>query len=159
MEKPKSVTKEEEFATLRYLLEKLIQKFDPYPAMVLNEEFEMLAFNEGARFIDNLMPNTLSRFDNVFELLLSEEGFRPFIVNWERVLLFAIARLREVALSSTNPRLQALLVKISNLYEGEPVAKRRPESISPLYLQIDAKMGTQPAKFSAVMLNPGMPLM
>jgi len=69
----------------RYAIERTIEQNNPYPALVTDPGGELIFLNEGALKTLGFLVSTeiLSKYQNVYEMFFSEDGFKPFIKNWE----------------------------------------------------------------------------
>lgn len=74
----------ESMAFTRYAIERTLEKHNPYPALVLDPCGEILLLNEGAKkLMATFLPaDILRKYRNVYELYFSEDGLKPYILNW-----------------------------------------------------------------------------
>src|SRR5688500_13516659 len=84
-----------ELAHVRSALDYMLAQQEPYPAFVVDRRWNLLRANAGAaRFVEFLtgpapMAEAASSEPvNLAVALVSPEGLRPFIVNWEEVALY-----------------------------------------------------------------------
>jgi transcriptional regulator with XRE-family HTH domain len=101
-------------AQVRRALDLFLRQQEPYPALVLDRHWDVLAVNEGsarvqARFLD---PDRVAGLGppNAMRLMFHPDGFRPYIVNWEPTAASLIQWLhRDVARGAGDDRTRALL--------------------------------------------------
>jgi transcriptional regulator with XRE-family HTH domain len=116
-----------EMEPVRAALDQVLAGHEPYPAAVVDREWEMVAGNRGvALLIEGVAPELLEPPVNVLRVALHPDGMAPRIANlgeWRAHLLERLAR--QVTLTG-DPALAALLDELSG-YPGPPVAHRPPE--------------------------------
>jgi transcriptional regulator with XRE-family HTH domain len=101
-------------AQVRRALDLFLRQQEPYPALVLDRHWDVLAVNEGsarvqARFLDPERVKALGP-PNAMRLMFHPDGFRPYIVNWEPTAASLIQWLhRDVARGAGDDRTRALL--------------------------------------------------
>jgi transcriptional regulator with XRE-family HTH domain len=99
---------------VRRALDLFLRQQEPYPALVLDRHWDVLAVNEGsarvqARFLDPARVAALGP-PNAMRLMFHPDGFRPYIVNWEPTAASLIQWLhRDVARGAADDRTRALL--------------------------------------------------
>ena len=78
-------------------LTRILEKQEPYPAIVLDAGWNLIQQNRGADALGQfLLPGAPSAGFNVLELLFSRQGLQPFVVNWEQLSSLLLMRvLRE----------------------------------------------------------------
>jgi transcriptional regulator with XRE-family HTH domain len=98
-------------------LSRILEKQDPYPAIVVDSNWILVRQNKGADAMGQfLLPGAPSSGFNVLELLFSEEGLQPFVVNWEEVSATLLMRIHRDALTSTaNQRQVELLERLADM--------------------------------------------
>jgi transcriptional regulator with XRE-family HTH domain len=101
-------------AQVRRALDFILRQQEPYPALVLDRHWNVLASNQGtarvqARFLDPAAVAELGP-PNALRLMLHPRGFRPFIENWEPTAASMIQWLhRDVVGGVGDSRTRALL--------------------------------------------------
>ena len=100
---------------LRYML----NKHDPFPMVVLDATYNLVASNKSASKVLELFvadPNRLTGKVNVLEMIFHPDLCRPFVQNWETTAHTMLARLhREVLEKRHDERLKDLLEKLLSL--------------------------------------------
>jgi transcriptional regulator with XRE-family HTH domain len=116
-------------AQVRRALDFILRQQEPYPALVLDRHWNVLASNQGtarvqARFLDPAAVAELGP-PNALRLMLHPRGFRPFIENWEPTAASMIQWLhRDVVGGVGDSRTRALLDELL-AYPGVPRHWRR----------------------------------
>jgi len=114
---------------VRQALQRMLDKHEPYPALVINTGYNILMTNSGfdqilAYFVGE---NALKKYDNVYRLTFADDGLRQYIKDWPVIEHFMLGRLWEDVVSTQNDELLALYEDISRLRNSE----------EPLNYQID----------------------
>ncbi|MFG3228193.1 helix-turn-helix domain-containing protein [Kitasatospora sp. NPDC048194] len=120
---PETPLDDPSMAAVRAGIERLLAAHDPYPAVVIDGTFRVLAANRSlALLLDGVAPKLLEAPSNVIRLALHPEGLAPRIVNhrqWRRHLLERMER----QLESVRPEpLRRLYEEVSGYPEpaGDP---------------------------------------
>lgn len=112
---PESMLTDDELATLRSALGRVLEHQEPYPAVVLDRQWNVLLTNRSApklfgRFID-LASQPEPR--NLLRTMFSPTGLRPFVANWEEVSRTLWQRVfREAVGGVPDPRALAMLAEL-----------------------------------------------
>lgn len=115
---------DEDMAAVREALNLTLKHHEPYPAMVVNRQWDMLMCNAPAeRFVALLgSPDEVwQRVDasgsrNVMRMTFHPQGMQPRLRNWPQVTTLLLNRLhREVAADPTHRALRELLAEVSQL--------------------------------------------
>jgi len=122
-----------ELEPVRRALEFIMRQQEPYPALVLDGQWNMVMRNVASKRIFDLFRGP-SRDDepiNVMRTVFHPNGLRPFVVNWEQVaecLMHAVHR--EVAATGADAvvRLRDELLA----YPGVPSRWRAAEALAPM---------------------------
>lgn len=96
---------------VRYALQLMLDKHNPYPAMVMDGNYNLIMGNAAhqqllARVSSGSAPATSF---NVLKAVMSYEAFRPYIANWHTVAGHLLRRLRKQVLAYAKPAHVALL--------------------------------------------------
>jgi transcriptional regulator with XRE-family HTH domain len=150
---PQRALQDEDMAAVREALHLTLQHHEPYPAMVVNRQWDMVMSNGPAdRFLALLGPldEVWQRVDasggrNVMRMTFHPEGMQPRLKNWPQVATSLLTRLqREVAADPTHQALRQLLADVS-AFPGVPVSWRHqawdqamPPPIFPLEVDLGA---------------------
>ena len=106
----------EELASVRQSLEFLLERHNPYPAVVVDRHWNVVLQNRASlqllpRFVET--PAALAPPVNVMRLLFRNDGIRPFVVNWDELSSAMIQRLhRESAFDPGDNEAAALLAEV-----------------------------------------------
>ncbi len=86
----------EDMQPVRQALAMLLENQNPYPAMVLDWDWNILMVNQAqqnlAMAVHRLQPDFLDS-NNLMELMFHPKGYRPFIRNWQPVAQYLYSRL------------------------------------------------------------------
>jgi len=73
---------------------RILDKQDPYPAIVVDGDWTLIRQNKGGLALaEMLFPGAPTTGLNALELLFSEDGLQPFVVNWEQLSATILIRL------------------------------------------------------------------
>ena len=124
-----------ELATIRRMLRMMLDRHEPFPAIVVDRCWNVTMHNAGmARMLGCLLaPAYLEATElNHARLVLRPDGLRPWIVNWPDVAAAMLNRLhREMAAAPSDAAKAALLHEMLAL-PGLPEAMRRPPPAAPI---------------------------
>jgi transcriptional regulator with XRE-family HTH domain len=100
--------------------ELILRQQEPYPAIIVNRYWDLLAANQGAKRLFSWMLAGPSPHTNIMRLSFDPAGLRPFVVNWEEVALDLVRSLHsDVAAAPLDTRARNLLRDIL-AYPGVP---------------------------------------
>ncbi|HEY1058118.1 MAG TPA: helix-turn-helix transcriptional regulator [Limnobacter sp.] len=102
-------------APVSQVIDLMLSKHDPYPAIVLNADWNLLRFNGGVLRLLNMLglpASALQDEPNLLVWMMSPEGLMEHIINLDEVLPYLVRRLQSEA--AHLPHLGALLASISN---------------------------------------------
>ncbi len=95
-----------------FAIDKMIENHMPYPAFVLNQNWDIVKINESANKL--LIEIGYSSHKNLIEALILDDPKTSKIVNWHETALAVLARLRaEISISGGSSRLEELEEKLS----------------------------------------------
>ena len=127
-----------EMEPVRAALDKVLAGHEPYPAAVVDREWEMVAANSGVAILTaGVAPELLEPPVNVLRVALHPEGMAPRIANlgeWRAHLLERLAR--QVTLTG-DPALATLLDELSSYPGRGQVGASASEIVAPLRLRTD----------------------
>jgi len=117
-----------EHQILKQTLGLLLQKHEPYPALVINHIGDIVLGNRSWQAMMEYvgLQEQLSRSEiNLYHLYFAEEGLKQGIDNWEELACFLLLSIREQQMLTGNPRLEELSEWLQ-AYPGLPLdwAKR-----------------------------------
>ena len=108
-----------ELAQVNSALDYMLAQQEPYPAFVVDRRWNLLRANAGAgRFVEFLTGPAPAAAAPVAEpvnlavALVSPDGLRPFIVNWEEVVLYFLRGVQADAVADGTPETAALLEQL-----------------------------------------------
>ncbi len=84
-----------EMQPVRQALSLMLDKHVPYPAVVLDWDWDIVMANEPYTNLGLYMATQQTEFttsNNIIELLFDPKGFRPFVENWEEVAFVLMQR-------------------------------------------------------------------
>jgi len=147
----------------RRALDFILRQQEPYPALVLDRHWDVLAVNEGsarvqAHFLDPAAVAALGP-PNAMRLMFHPHGFRPYIVNWEAAAASLIQWLQRDAVGGTGEaRTRALLDELLS-YPDVPRQWRRLDldvSTAP-FLPIEFRRGDVTLRYFTTLTSLGTP--
>jgi transcriptional regulator with XRE-family HTH domain len=130
-------------ATLRRVLHAVIDRHDPYPALLIDRAWNVLYANTAigrvfARFA-SAAPVWSAQPLNLVHLTLHPDGLRPWFLNWDEVAAYTVVRLAREAALSDDEGLHALLAaaRAHPDVPGHPSATVPDAPVLPLHLKRD----------------------
>ncbi len=85
-----------DMSSVRMALETILANHDPYPALVMDWDWNILLANEAQQKLTALLVQQQPNYPdtcNVMELLFDPNGYRPFIENWDEVAQLLLQRI------------------------------------------------------------------
>ena len=117
----------DEMRSVRAAVEQVIGAHDPYPAVVVDGRWDLVAANQSAlALLADVDPRLLDPPVNVVRVSLHPDGMAPNIKNFDEYATHLVDRIRRQAEQTADPGLAALLEEISGY------VRRRPGGASPL---------------------------
>jgi transcriptional regulator with XRE-family HTH domain len=103
-----------EMEPIRTALQLILEKQNPYPALVLDGNWNILMVNAGQQALARKLMLSLpqEQAPNLLELVFDKQGYRPLIVNWEDVASHLLRRLRRQVIAYSRPGHVALFKKL-----------------------------------------------
>lgn len=93
-------------------IDKMIENHMPYPALVMNQNWDVVKVNESANEL--LVELGYSGHKNLIEALIFDDPKTSKVVNWHETALSILVRLRqEISISGGSSRLEELETKLS----------------------------------------------
>lgn len=156
----------EDMKPVRHALNLTLKHHEPFPAIVVNKDWDMLMMNQAAERMYSALgdPQTIwNKVDptgarNVLRYTFHPDGLQPHIRNWEQVVTVMINRLqREVALEGGSGKLQALLDEVT-AYPGMPdIGATIWQAPPPPILPVEVEIGGMPLKTFTMISTFGTP--
>lgn len=149
-----------ELEPVRRALEFIMRQQEPYPALVLDGQWNIVMGNDASRRIFDLFkgPARDAKPVNVMRTVFDPDGLRRFIANWEEVaecLMYSIHR--EVAMTGSDSviRLRDELLAYPNV----PSRWRAPDALSPMapLVSMQLKRGDLSLAFFSMITMLGTP--
>lgn len=113
-----------DFAVVNSALDYMLAQHEPYPAFMLNRSRNLLRANRGAINLSQFLtgpapPDTAAEPVNLAIALVSPDGLRPFIVNWQEVAFYFLRGVVADAYADGAPATASLLSRLLN-FPGVP---------------------------------------
>ena len=130
-----------ELAAARRAVDLILKAHEPYPALVVDLRWNLVAANAAALpLLDGVDPELLSPQVNVMRASLHPKGLAPRIANLGEWHAHAVERLRRQADLTADPGLLALIDEIKT-YPKPPAPDRRPEDLGNVAIPFQLMMG------------------
>lgn len=105
---------ESEMAPVREALDRFLAAHEPYPAVVVDRHWNVVAFNRGVVYVNhNVAPELRAPPANALRIALHPEGLAPQISNLAAWSGFLLGRLRREIEATNDPVLEALYAELS----------------------------------------------
>jgi transcriptional regulator with XRE-family HTH domain len=120
-----------ELAQVNSALDHMLAQQEPYPAFVVDRRWTLLRANAGAGHLVEFLtepasaPAAPAEPVNLAVALVSPEGLRPFIVNWEEVALYFLRGVQADAIADGTRQTAQLLARLLT-FPGLPALSRIP---------------------------------
>lgn len=133
----------EEMAPVRQALSLILDNHNPFPALVMDGNYNMLMANQAQQSMLTQVFGDLTDLptSNILEALFRADLFRPLIANWDEVASHLLRRLKKQVIAYGKPGQQALYTRLLEL--NPPTNWQQPDESSddgPM-LTVDFKMG------------------
>ncbi len=126
--------------TVQRALEIMMRHHEPYPLVVFDRHYDMVAANEGTqRLLRLLLGDAAGRERNVMKLLFDPQLLRPFVVEWERIAGGLLVRLARESLHKRRDRGLSALISSLCAYPDVPVDWRVPDLSAPSPAALDVQ--------------------
>lgn len=112
------------------LLDRMLSHHEPFPMMLLNEQYDLLRANRAASKLLEAFaaePEALGTSPNVIDVLFNPRLVRPFVADWERTARTMLSRLHREALNRRPSAQLANLLDQVLAYPDVPVGWREPD--------------------------------
>ena len=129
------------FGTVDEALRRILDKHEPYPAIVMDANWNILRLNRGAQALTALfVPAPEAPSGNALELLFSADGLQPFVKDWEELSATILMRLfRETVSAGSDESKRKLFDRLCAL-PTTPASWRELASRLPAGPTIDLKL-------------------
>jgi transcriptional regulator with XRE-family HTH domain len=153
-----------DLAQVNGALDQMLAQQEPFPAFVVDRRWNLLRANEGAARLTGFLSGAApadpapAKAVNLADALVSPEGLRPFIVNWEEVALYFLRGVQADAVADGMPETAALLKRLL-AYPGIPALSQVPlleEPPGPI-LAIHFRKGGTSLRFFTTIATLGTP--
>jgi transcriptional regulator with XRE-family HTH domain len=154
-----------ELAKVSSALDHMLTQQEPYPAFVVDRRWTLLRANVGAQRLTEFLlgppPPSAAPGEpvNLAEALVSPDGLRPFIVNWEDVALYFVRSVQADAIADGTAETAALLTRLL-AYPGLPALSTLlpPERAEAPVLMIHFRNGATSLRMFTTIATLGTPL-
>ena len=153
-----------DLAQVNGALDQMLAQQEPFPAFVVDRRWNLLRANEGAARLTGFLTGAAAadpapaKAVNLADALVSPEGLRPFIVNWEEVALYFLRGVQADAVADGMAETAALLKRLL-AYPGIPALSQVPlleEPPGPI-LAIHFRKGETSLRFFTTIATLGTP--
>jgi transcriptional regulator with XRE-family HTH domain len=154
-----------ELARVNGALDHMLAQQEPYPAFVLDRRWTLLRANTGAARLTEFLtgppppdPPPAAEPVNLALALVSPDGLRPFIVNWEEVVLYFLRGVHADALADGTAETAALLARLLGV-PGAPALSQvlPPDERQPPVLIIHFRRGETSLRLFTTIATLGTP--
>ena len=119
-----------DLATVNHALDHMLAQQEPFPALVVDRRWNVLRANAGAggltAFLTGPSPAPASTGTvNMAEWLMSPDGLRPFLVNWQEVAVYFLRGVQADAIADGTQETAELLQRLL-AYPGVPALSHMP---------------------------------
>ncbi len=114
-----------ELARVNSALDHMLAQQEPFPGFVIDRRWNLLRANAGAVRLTEFLAGSApanpapESAPNLADALVSPEGLRPFIVNWEEVAIYFLRGVQADASADGTPETASLLKRLLG-YPGIP---------------------------------------
>jgi hypothetical protein len=137
-----------DLAVVNSALDYMLAQHEPYPAFVVDRCWNLLRANRGAmnltEFLTGPAPaRSSSEPVNLAVALVSRDGLRPFIVNWQEVVLYFVRGVQADARADGTPETEDLLTRllafpdVAALSETMPLEEEGQSPVLPIHFLRD----------------------
>ena len=156
---------EAELEQARHALTVMLKHHEPYPAVVIDRNWNILMMNDANMKVFSLLLDPINVWNdiapgkppNVMRMTLHSKGLRPFVTNWEELAAYFVNQLSsELATNPYNREARELLDEISG-YPDIPDIHFMP-TVSKPYLSFGLVKDTLELSFFTLISTFGTPL-
>jgi len=125
---------EKDMSPVREAIERLLRAHEPYPALVVDRHWNIVASNRGVAFVvRNVAPELLAAPANVYRIALHPDGLAPRIRNLGEWSAHMLTRLRRELEIAPDPELDALYEELA-AYPGVQTSSEQPSEAEAILL-------------------------
>lgn len=119
-------------APARAALERLLALHDPYPGVVIDQNWNMVMANEAAgRFMSVLPPSLAGPPVNIFRACLHPDGFAASTLNFPEWAAYLLGQLHRITLLTADPDISALTDEVDQYPNVKELRTRTPATTWP----------------------------
>jgi transcriptional regulator with XRE-family HTH domain len=123
-----------DLTAVREALDRLLKAHEPFPALVIDRHWNIVAHNRGVEFIvQGVASHLLSPSPNALRIALHPEGLAPRIANFEEWSAHLMGRLRREIEVAPDAELTALLEELA-AYPGVDEGRREQTEVESIML-------------------------
>ncbi|TGG92841.1 XRE family transcriptional regulator [Natronospirillum operosum] len=147
-------------ASVRQALTIMLEHHAPYPAVVLNQHWDLQMANRSMQqLISALLPAHQSDTQlNMMVVLFEPDGLRPFITNWPDVAALLLRRLKLQLQTQPSPKLAGLMNHLLSLDPPEHWQTPTPQSWEGPMLTANLNVHGQPLSIFSTLTSFGTAL-
>ena len=149
-----------EMAQVKRALNFILEKQEPYPAVVLDRYWNLLMSNRAAERFFGMMiePSSLPAPPNLIRLMFDPDRLKPFVRNWPAVARNLIDRLhREAVGGMLDARSQSLLGEIEALTGSLTLSRQEPGEPAAPFLPVEFQVGEDLYSYFSAVTSLGGP--
>jgi transcriptional regulator with XRE-family HTH domain len=146
-----------DLAVVNTALDFMLAQHEPYPAFVVDRRWNLLRANHGARALTEFLLGPAPAGPptepvNMAVALMSPEGLRPFITNWQEVAHYFLRGVHADAQADASPETLALLNRLLALPDVAALTERPPpaETQAPVLPMLFRRGTTSLSLFSTI---------
>lgn len=157
---PERALESSELVQVQRALTQLLEHQEPYPAVVLDRQWNVVQTNRAAprlfgHFVD---LSTLPEPRNLLRSMFDPAGLRPWVSNWETVARTLVQRVfREAVAGVPDPRVLALLEDLQ-AYPGSPVPSASSTVAALPFHPLEFRKGDLRLSFFSMVTTVGAPI-
>jgi len=152
-----------ELARVNSALDLMLAQQEPYPGFVVDRRWNLVRANAGAARLTEFLlgpapPAPPSEPANLAVVLMSPDGLRPWIVNWDEVALYFLRGVQADAIADGSAETAALLERLL-AFPGAPALSRLlpPEESQAPVLPIHFRRGATSLRMFTTIATLGTP--
>ncbi|MBI5844099.1 MAG: helix-turn-helix transcriptional regulator [Deltaproteobacteria bacterium] len=149
----------EKMEIVRSALTRMLEKHEPYPAMLINAAYDILMHNSGYQKVMKALAGeeVFLKHKNVYKMVFAENGLRNYIDNWPVVEKFMLNRLLGEAAATQNQKLFDLYNDVTQLRSSDSTGLEEIDPNMPVIV-IRFKKDSIAASFFTTITTLGTPL-